>query len=350
MASGIELEIQQLLKNINEPALVADELLKKWHRNELTTDDVDRVAHFLITFGFHNALAENLALKAKEKALLPWGAVARIIATTSEKPSKEVVDNLFVGASEQESLDLFVRMPSLDAIDTRFAKIRTEMTLERKMKFVKLRSDYLDQIAILRNDRMFEKERDLLKRLLEYFPNDPVIKEQYAELSTRQARERLDRRSSWLTEEELYYRKEQEIPAELKAVAEEIAEKLFVKVSKNPEMAYNLALGLFQMGHLEAALKILNKAPESTSTDWLKIDLLLESHRYLDVLGELDRLEKKYASDPEITFSTLYLRAQALWGLHQHKSAIEVLESLVKVRPDYRSAHTLLTQWREGLA
>lgn len=330
--------------------MVADELLKKWHRNELASEDVDRVAHFLITFGFHNALAENLALKAKEKSLLPWGAIARIVVSASEKPNKEAIDNLFVGASEQESLDLLVRPPGLDELDSRFSKIRAEMTLERKMKIAKLRSDYLDQAAIYRNDRMFEKERDLLKRLLEYFPNDSAIKEQYAELSTRQAREKLERHGSRLTEDELFYRKEQEIPQELKKVATDVANKIMAKANVSPDMAYNLALGLFQMGHINAAIEVLEKAPSNPSTDWLNIDLLIQSHRYLDVLCKLDELEQKYATDPEITFSTLYLRAQALWGLHQHASAIEILESLIKVRPDYRSAHALLTQWREGLA
>ncbi len=349
MTSEIELEIQKLLKTINDPALVADELLKKWHRNELTTEDSDRVAHFLLTFGFYNALIENIARKVKENSLLPWGAIARILVSNIEEPPKEVLDSILIGASEQEGLDVLARDPDLDKVDMRFEKIRREMVEERTVGLAKLRADYLDQAEIYRNDRLFGKEADILNRLLAYFPNDQVVKNYFSELNANQASERISRRGTRIDEEEFLYRKEQEIPSELKKVAADIAKKLLKKVNQNPDMAYNIALGLYQMGHIEAAIETLEKAEPNESKDWFKIELYLESHRYLDVLSELDALEKKYAADPEIIFSSLYLRARALWGLHQHTSAVEILESLIRVRPDYRSAQSLLTQWREVL-
>jgi hypothetical protein len=59
-------------------------------------------------------------------------------------------------------------------------------------------------------------------------------------------------------------------------------------------------------------------------------------------------MEIKYISDPETTFAVSYLRAQALQGLGQHGSALEIMQSIVRVRPNYRSAHSLILEWTEG--
>lgn len=345
--SGIEIEIQQLLRNIGEPALVADELLKKWHRGELSDSDVERVAHFLIAFGFHNAFADNLAIKIKEKSQLPWSAIARLLLSVGTKPNKEIIDQLFIGASEQDALDSFVRDSNLDKIDQRFGKIRSEMLGERKKAIDRLKQNYIDQATIFRNDRFYDKELDCIERLLRYFPNDFQIKELYADCQTRKALNKLQRKTDWILEEESLFRKDQQLPIELQSTSEDIAKLLLTQVEQNPTLSYNIALALYQMGNIKAALEALEKAPNTLNLVWLKIDLLMEAHRYVEVLSLLNSIEKSQATDPDATFAVHYQRAKALWGLHQHNAAIEILENLVKVRPDYRSAHALLNQWRE---
>lgn len=305
MSSGIEREIQSLLQNVGDPSLVADELLKKWHRDELSEEDLERVSHFLITFGFHAALAENLAHKLKTNFKIPWSAVVRLIEVLNSKPSKEVVDSIFTGATEQDSLDQLIRFPQLASIDSRFGEVRTQHLDERRRQI-----------------------------------------HQQTEQLLNEAKNKIHRQK--LQERDYFLKKKIAPSAEEKKLAQDFAEKLKKKIKKSPSLAYDGAIALFQMGHAETALETLKMAKDSPEVAWLEVDLLLETRRFIDALTKLDSMEKQYASDPESTPALTYARAQALWGLQQSQAAIDLLQSLVRVKPDYRSASALLQHWREG--
>lgn len=306
MSSGIEREIHSLLQNVGDPSLVADELLKKWHRDELSEEDLERVSHFLITFGFHAALAENLAHKLKTNFKIPWSAVARLIEVLNSKPSKEVVDSIFTGATEQNGLEQLIRFPQLAAIDSRFKEIRAQ---------------YLD-----------ERRRQI---------------HQQAEQLLNEAKNKINRQQ--LQERDYFLKKKIAPSLEEKELAQNFAAKLKKKIKKSPSLAYDGAIALLQMGHAEAALETLRMAKSSLEVDWLEVDLLLEVRRFVDVLTKLDSMEKQYAADPESTPALTYARAQALWGLQQSQAAIDLLQSLVHIKPDYRSASALLQHWKDGL-
>ena len=114
--------------------------------------------------------------------------------------------------------------------------------------------------------------------------------------------------------------------------------------------AYNLAIGLYFIELYHEALQVIRRAPESSAKDWFYLELLLRCGRYLECLDEVNQIELKYSADPESTFAATYIRAQALWGLGQTGSAIELLRSIVDIRPSYRSAHSLLNEWAGGFS
>lgn len=95
------------------------------------------------------------------------------------------------------------------------------------------------------------------------------------------------------------------------------------------EVASDLAIAFLFMGDYERALEALAWAPAGASTDWLRCELMLESKRHIEALEALNRMEIKYIADPESTFAVSYLRAQALFGLGQHGSALEIMQSIV---------------------
>lgn len=345
MLQDIELEIQNMLTTLNEPALVADEFLKRWHRDELEPEDIGTLAQFLIIFGFHAALCENIARRIKENKSIPWASLASLLAELSEAPSKEVVDQLLIGAGEQRGLEDFTRIEGITKIDPRIEKIRQEFSTERKNRFKTRKQDLLNQADLYKNDLLFDKERAVLEKLMFTFPGDATVMERFAEFSTRQARKRLQRKSSANWEEQLLQR--EKLNPEALAAAEDITKKWLKTIKKNKKHAYDKAIALMQMGYFDGALQIIEHAPKNVSTDWLKVEILLAAHKYLIALSFIDEVERKYAQESETAFSAMYARAKALWGLNQGQAAIDLLESLVKVRPDYRSSYSLLQSWKE---
>lgn len=125
--------------------------------------------------------------------------------------------------------------------------------------------------------------------------------------------------------------------------AEEIAQ-----VDNNK--AYDLAIGLHFVGDFATAEIILSYAPSGLAADWFKAELLVNCRRYVDALEWIQNLELRYQNDPETTFASVYLRAQCLRGLGKTAEAIELLGSVVNMRPHYRSSHSLLLAWQEQKA
>jgi tetratricopeptide (TPR) repeat protein len=95
-------------------------------------------------------------------------------------------------------------------------------------------------------------------------------------------------------------------------------------------------------------LEILAWAPAVPPNDWLRAELLVHARRFVEGLEHLKHLEVRYVDDPETSFAVSYLKAQCLQELGQKDAALEILKSIVRVRPNYRSAHALIQEWTEG--
>ena len=120
-------------------------------------------------------------------------------------------------------------------------------------------------------------------------------------------------------------------------------------VDKNPSASYNFAIMFYFMGCFEEALIICQKSDAKENQPWFTIELLLKTRRYLQALEAIDEMQPSFANDPEAQFSSTYLKAIAYWGLHQGATAIELMQSIVNVRPEYRSAQSLFSKWNGGL-
>jgi len=57
-----EIKIQKLLVELEEPHLVADQLLKIWNRGELKFVEQTAVCHFLSNAGFYSTLVSQLKI------------------------------------------------------------------------------------------------------------------------------------------------------------------------------------------------------------------------------------------------------------------------------------------------
>jgi hypothetical protein len=110
-------------------------------------------------------------------------------------------------------------------------------------------------------------------------------------------------------------------------------------------MAFEFAIAAIMLESYEAALQILEFCEPTESLLWLRLEVLLQCRRFVEVLNEIAQVEVMLAHQPETFFATAYLRAQALWGLGQKHTAIEVIEGVLAARPHYRAASALLNIW-----
>ena len=117
-------------------------------------------------------------------------------------------------------------------------------------------------------------------------------------------------------------------------------------ISLDEEASKDFALLFFYMGGHDQILTFLDKIDNTLENLWFKAELLLKTNRFIDCLAVVSEIEKSWAHIPEVTFSIVYLKALSYWGVNKRNLAIELLNSLVKVKPNYRSAQMHLNNWK----
>jgi hypothetical protein len=346
-AASIEIEIQTLLTHHETSDLVADYIIKKYEPRKLSHSEFEAIATFLMHGGFHASLADMITRKLNDGSEIPWGHYAEAVFLAAKKEvGLNVKSSLFQGAEETFALKSLARSYVLD-------EFRPELEIQRNMrrrelaeKAVKRKKEMLDQLAVLRSQSLFQEEDKMIETLMRINPGDMEIYQLRVELRDRMAQDYINKRID-RPRREIFFPVFEPIDADTQKILDAIEASMHEALTYAQFMASDFAIAQMLWDNHEAALRLIEKAPESTVKDWTRVEILLRSRRFLELLDDLLVLEKKYEADPETVFAAHYLRAQALWGLEQKKLAIEILEGMVVARPHYRAAHSLLTEWKE---
>ncbi|MCB0384351.1 MAG: hypothetical protein KDD43_03085 [Bdellovibrionales bacterium] len=344
-----EREISQLLKRWSNPEKVAEIVSGKLAEPDLRTEEELSLFNFLIHSGRFRSMIKPLQTRLKTGKPIPWGPLVEMFARNKIRPSKDVLDALFTGALEQGKLENLIQSHGWDDYDGRFKPLREELQerllddLDRKKEVLK------EKLGFLSNHRMIEEEEKVLALLLRMFPEDSEIQAHHLEFQERWARNVLaSQRQGNIDIESLlkgaikWTKKEEELLALWLEEATKISQN-------NPQLAYSLCLFFYFIEAYPQAFTILQMAPNTPQRDWLTLELLIECRRFVECLAAVDQVEVAYSDDPETTFSAAYIRARALHGLGQDSQALEILQGIVNVRPNYRSAKTLIHEWAGGV-
>lgn len=355
MPTPIESEINSLLKEFGSPLHVAEHLLERWRHNLLSDEEQFDCAQFMIAAGLYAPFFQHIGYLLESDRKIPWAQLAEAIGRSQIKPDSHMLDALFAGARQQESEAELLLSCQLDIWDRRFAGRRAELRGEHAVNVEARKAQLLEKLQFMRANRLLEQEAAILEELRRIFPDDEAFAAEQKKFELRWARELIANLSSRLDPSGDLNWKAAHLSAE-ELNAKELLVKRAVELAKaNPAHAHDLAICLHFMDFNAEAVDLLVPAPDGSGSgagdrarDWLRLELLLKARRFVTALDEASRLELAYSGDPEAPFAIVYARAQALWGLGQAETAIAMMESLVRVRPQYKSAQSLLMEWTEG--
>lgn len=341
--ASLEIEIQLLLRTYQAADLVADQLVKDKDWQKLSHDEIDDICKFFLQAGFCSSLAQLLIKNLRTNSYFPWPYFTEALLRSYPATEPEIKAAIITGAIEQNSVSELARTHGLDHFESSFVELREERQRDIRSKWIQRRADLLQELELLRTQGLFEQEEALLHRLLKMFPDDTEMEGLLSLFKKRRALELFARKSTYKPRSRPIDKLdpiEQDI---LIAIEQSQNEAL----TKSPELAADFSVSHWMWDNPEAALRILEEGETSPAIDWLHLELLLKSRHYLAVLDALPGLELQYAFDPDTTWAAIYFRAQAMWGLQQRREAIEMLESLCALQPDFRSAAILLEEWKE---
>lgn len=348
MNSINETEIRRLLLAISNPDELTTVVLKVIGDTSLSWEEKRPFWQFLFHTRRFKALGEAIKDALKRKERIPFDTYISLADEVGLMPKPIVLEALIKGIKKQAAGEDLFAARAWDRWDKRLGELRMQVIDKKHAEKLKFKENYREKFWFLRNQRMNEQAGRVLRRMLELYPEDQEFQALKQEFDEQWARDVLSSHVTRQVSEK--FERTKTLPAQI----DEQMLKAFLlegeKISlEHRDFALDLGIAFWFMEDFERALEILAWAPPGISVDWLKAELLLASRRFIEALEHLNGLEVKYIEDPETTFSVSYLRAQTLHALGQQASAIEIMQSIVRVRPHYRSAHALILEWSEGL-
>jgi hypothetical protein len=307
-----------------------------------TDENLNSFYNFLLKCGENGLLIRFILQQAKDKTYkFPWGHFLEALYQAQIDMDDSLIKIIRKVLKNTDAQYEACRCYHWDSLLVDIDLWRSQKKWESGKRGPLLRKQLFEELELLRTQQLYENENLLLLKLKKIFSNDPDVDKEIQITRERKAYEVLNKYDALQASSFKNEQHENEI-----LEGNLFWNSILQNQKENPEMTYDLALACWMLEDYSGALELLNSSPSKYEVVWLRMELLLKTRRYLELLDALPEIEMKYSSDPETFFATALLRAQSYWGLGQKHSAIEILESLIATRPHYRSATVLLNQWR----
>lgn len=214
----------------------------------------------------------------------------------------------------------------------------------KQQSYILKQQELIDKLEFLKNEKLIEEERKTLEQIELEYPNEKQFIKQYKnEFQWRWAAHVLAQKKVVQRTE---LKKEAESP-EHQAFLQILEKEALQQIIKKPESGLHFCMMFYFMEQYETALYILQRSNQGSQNAWLELELMIHAKHYLSALELAEKIEKKFYNSPDtdVPFAIAYIKALAYKGLKQNARAIEMLESILKFRPQYRQAERLINEW-----
>ncbi len=305
--------------------------------------------HFFYNSGYLPRLFEVMQKSLENKQRVPYDLLIESCARANIKPGRAVLASLHKGLKRGDAFTDILAAKGWDKWDQSLSTLRNEQLELKVIEQKKYKEQMVEKFHFLQSQRMLDQAGKLLRRLLELYPTDGKIQNFKSEFDEAWARSVLSNHLNSLQFEANVHDRTRTAPSGL----DQEMLKCFLREGEqlaieNRGFAYDLAIAFWFLEDYARALEILAWSEPSSASDWMKAEVLFAARRFIETLEHLNQLELKGAADPETTFAVSYLRAQCLFELGQKASALEIMQSIVRVRAKYRSAHAFILDWTDG--
>ncbi|HAG92154.1 MAG TPA: hypothetical protein DCL41_09790 [Bdellovibrionales bacterium] len=299
---------------------------------------------FLYNSGHHQELASLIAGLIENKNQISWSLLLSILSRSQMNLPTNLISSIEKGIKRQNADGEIWSVESLDFHFQNFPEIRRSFVENEKNAFHGRREELIEKFEFLKNQRLDLEARQVLRGLIESFPDDPTIKDLESNFLELQAREMLSNVDLSHEETKTYIPRFSE---EEKKFLHQLRDHALNDQASSPKNLVEVAYFLMFIEDFESALKLINfKSELSFNEYWLKAELLKLGRRFVEALEWADEILKLFSGEPETLVACLYFKAEVFSEMKQNSKALEILESISKVRPGYRSSSHMIQRLR----
>ncbi len=349
LSLNIEEEINQLLIEEREPSSIADLLFQKILLNDekLDSENNNKFLFFLMRSGRSDLILQFYQFNIQNKKFY-WNRAYFIYGLIKAYPNldEELVEIIKSSLEINQNDQHWIEASRTKIADKYFPKlkiVRRKLKEFYKRKYEKKREELLHKFDLFRSQQLIEPAKEVLKRLEKTFPRDIELKRISYSFSQLDAEAVFEK---YKTKKKGTFSKPKNDP-DVEMARQALEKNLITDLEKYSNEYQDLVILCLFIESYECALNILKKSQTDFKNVWLYVEILIKNKRYLEVLHILPIIEKQLSDDPETFSSSTYCRAICFWNLGEKSSALEVLESLINSRPNYRSAEVLYQEWQK---
>jgi len=345
LALSLDDEIHIHLNQGHPPSFIAEWIYEKMIASDYEWSDAnintfflfilksgrcDLILYFFIKF--HKDEELNLP-----PAFLIW-AIVKSFPTISKELNKIVVTYL------NEDMKRWVDASLTKLGDTQWPGIRDHRKKLRDLnsqKLAKLRKELIQKFELFSSQGLIEPAKSTIRKLEKIFPGDPEIVRITLKFKEKDAESIFDKHRNKKSRLDVKPLPDPELVSAQAGLTKYLQQEL-------PNFAgfeSDLAIMCMTMEMPEMALEMFHSPDIINEHIWLYMEVLLLNRRNLEVLTLLPAVEKGYAHQADTFLACTFLRSLALWNLGEKNSAIEVLQAVVEIKPNYRSSDVLLAEW-----
>lgn len=343
--TSIELEIQEKLKQGVLPNHLGHQLLLKTEDPHTKPEDIALILNFLAAAGLKNQILQFYFDRLDSSTLFLWGPLLRILPP--QGAFLPLIKALYKGLKSKKQLVQLIPARHWDPIISNFESKRLNALKDwdekRRIRKVKL----IEKLDFLRQQRLVEQQQEVIDQLQTFFPDDLEVQQIQKHYRQTWARHIIHRNRRPDQDDKIDPLPQNQVSLEEEQWIQSLVVTCQEKLNKNPTLSYDLALLFYFLDRPLEALKIMEGQTLTLPMKWLELELLLACRRSVDCLDRVTQIEQLQGGDPETTFAVAYIRARAYYQLGQSDKALSFIRSILRIRPTYRSAESLLMEWKK---
>ncbi len=341
----MEIHINKSLKSKEEVSKIGLRLATEAIEGKHDKESLVSLSYFLLQTNQIDLIGKLSIGTLKYQKFLAVTPLLIALRQTKKFDESEALPFFITAAEETQQTEQLIQVTNIKSKD--LVNLREQVIKKLHEKYNHRKFELLEKINFFKSEKLFDQEKITLQQLEQEFPNHLGIDSLISDCQNRSA--------AYVLNQQNFKKPWGDFERPLPLTSEEdkllslFEKELNLLCKKKPQSSYNFALLFYFLGDLDRSLKMLTHAPDSSSTEWLKLEIMIENRHFVSALELASILESKYAHDPETNFACVYAKARCHWGLNKVNSAINLISNLVLVRADYRSAQTLLSKWNGGL-
>ena len=304
--------------------------------------DTEGVSRFLFNSGLYKVLLLFSLHLLKQKKTVSWHYVMKVFIKHKIYPNKKMAEILFHSLLKNDKHFAVFACEQWGGVSPKFEQMRIVFIDHLESMSMSDQGDLLEQLDFVQAQGMISKEEEIIDKLISLNPASERYKKLKKDLGEKKALLIIqDQKNKKQPFKNQFPRSDFNVGS----MKKDWVDAIFHSAEKDAAQIKNLALFLYFCGSPSHAVHLFEHHISKPSDYWLYLEWVLEAQQFTKGLTVLNYLFSKAEYSQFELLPLIYIKAQFLYGLGKHSMAVQCLEAIRHIYPNYKNTNYFLNKW-----